>query len=59
LQAHLKTASAHATTKVFNSACKANPREEFQNFSPTLKKKKLKNANTQATKTAMKMTSLI
>jgi len=49
LQAHLKTAPAHATTNVFNSACKANPREEFQNFSPTLKKKKLKHVNTQAT----------
>ena len=38
LQAHLKTASANATTKVFKRACKASPREEFQNFSPTLKK---------------------
>ncbi|MDO9580859.1 MAG: hypothetical protein Q7J06_09895, partial [Bacteroidales bacterium] len=38
LQAHLKTAPANATTKVFKRACKASPREEFQNFSPTLKR---------------------
>ena len=42
MQAHLKTAPAHAKTKVFKRACKANPREEFQNFSPTLKRKKIK-----------------
>jgi len=50
LQAHLKTAPTHATTKVFNSACKANPREEFQNFSPTLKKKKGKHTSQQKRK---------
>jgi len=31
-----------------------NPREEFQNFSPMLKRKKLKHANTQATPTEKK-----
>jgi len=40
LQAHLKTAPANAPTKVFKRACKASPREEFQNFSPTLFKEK-------------------
>jgi len=39
LQAHLKTAPANALTKVFKRACKASPRVEFQNFSPTLKRK--------------------
>jgi len=38
LQAHLKTAPVNAKTNVFKRACKASPREEFQNFSPTLKK---------------------
>jgi len=54
LQAHLKTAPANAATKVFKRASKANPREEFQNFSPTLKRKKLKHANTQETQTEKK-----
>ena len=39
LQAHLKTAPANATTKVFKRACKASQREEFHNFSPTFKRK--------------------
>jgi len=37
--------------KLCQRACKASPREEFQNFSPTLKEKKLKHANTRATQT--------
>jgi len=37
--------------KLCQRACKASPREEFQNFSPTLKRKKLKLANTRATQT--------
>jgi len=37
--------------KLCQRACKANPREEFQNFSTTLKRKKLKHANTRATQT--------
>lgn len=48
--------------KFCQRACKANPREEFQNFSPSLKGKKLKHANTRATQTEKKMkrmTSLI
>jgi len=28
--------------KLCQRACKASPREEFQNFSPTLKKEKIK-----------------
>jgi len=55
LQAHLKTAPANAKSKVFKRACKASPREEFQNFSPTLKRKKLKHANTRATQTEKKI----
>ena len=41
LQAHLKTAPANAASKVFKRAFKASPREVFQNFSPTLKRKKI------------------
>jgi len=55
LQAHLKTAPANAATKVFKRACKASPREGFQNFSPMLKRKKLKHANTMATQTEKEM----
>jgi hypothetical protein len=40
--------------KLCQRACKASPREEFQNFSSTLKRKKLNNANTLATQTEKK-----
>ena len=52
---------ANATTKALSKSLQASPREEFQYLSPTLKKK-IKQANTQATETVKKMkpmTSLI
>ena len=45
--------------KLCQRACKASPREEFQNFSPTLKRKKLKHANTRATQIEKKNESVI
>lgn len=57
-----KNRTSQRFIKVFKRACKASLREEFQNFSPSLKRKKLKHANTQAKQTEKKikrMTSLI
>lgn len=57
MQAYLKTAQATALTKVFKSACKANPRKNFNFFSNALNKK-FKTPDTQATtKKEMKHTA--
>ena len=41
--------------KFLKELAKPAPREELQNISPTLKRKKLKHANTRATQTEKKI----
>ena len=48
---HYQAAPANAPTKALSKSLQTSPREKFQNFSPTLKRKKLNHANTQATQT--------
>jgi hypothetical protein len=52
---HLQAASSQRTYQCLQKSVSAPTRKEFQNFSPTLKRKKLKHANTQATQTEARM----
>ena len=54
-----KASQAIATPKALSKSLQSHPREEFQNFSPTLKRKKLKHANTLATQTEKKNETVI
>jgi hypothetical protein len=47
LQAHCQSPTSQRFNQSFcQRTCKASPGEEFQNFSPTLKRKKIKHSNT-------------